>query len=44
MLIKISGRVICWGTRPSVDLRKCIQKFSDWPPGARIANGTTLCH
>jgi hypothetical protein len=22
----------------------CIQKFSDWPPGARTANGTALCH
>jgi len=22
----------------------CIQKFPDWPPGARIANGTALCH
>jgi hypothetical protein len=24
--------------------RGCIQKFSDWPPGARTANGTALCH
>jgi hypothetical protein len=22
----------------------CVQKFPDWPPGARIANGTALCH
>jgi hypothetical protein len=22
----------------------CIQKFPDWPPGARTANGTALCH
>jgi hypothetical protein len=22
----------------------CIQKFLDWPPGARTANGTALCH
>jgi len=22
----------------------CIQKFPDWPPGARTANGTVLCH
>jgi hypothetical protein len=22
----------------------CIQKFPDWPPGARTANGTDLCH
>jgi hypothetical protein len=22
----------------------CIQKFPDWLPGARTANGTALCH
>jgi len=22
----------------------CIQKFPDWPPEARTANGTALCH
>jgi len=21
-----------------------IQKFPDWPPGARTANGTAVCH
>jgi hypothetical protein len=26
------------------NLRVCIQKFPDWPPGARTANGTALCH
>jgi hypothetical protein len=26
------------------DLRGCIQKFPDWPPGARTANDTALCH
>jgi hypothetical protein len=26
-------------------IRGCIQKFPDWPPGARATNGTTaLCH
>jgi hypothetical protein len=25
-------------------IRRCIQKFPDWPPGARTANGTALCH
>jgi hypothetical protein len=25
-------------------IRGCIQKFPDWPPGARTANGTVLCH
>jgi hypothetical protein len=24
-------------------VRECIQKFPDWPPGARTANGTALC-
>jgi hypothetical protein len=23
---------------------RCIQKFPDWPSGARTANGTALCH
>jgi hypothetical protein len=25
-------------------IRGCIQKFQDWPPGARTANGTALYH
>jgi hypothetical protein len=25
-------------------IRGCIQKFPDWPPGARTANGMALCH
>jgi len=25
-------------------IRGSIQKFPDWPPGARSANGTALCH
>jgi hypothetical protein len=25
-------------------LRGCIQKFVDWPPETRTANGTALCH
>jgi hypothetical protein len=25
-------------------VRGCIQKFPDWPPGERTANGTALCH
>jgi hypothetical protein len=27
-----------------VYIRGCFQKFPDWPPGARTANGTALCH
>jgi hypothetical protein len=36
---KFSGAVL-----PNYTLRECIQKFQDWPPGARTANGTALCH
>jgi hypothetical protein len=25
-------------------IRGCIEKFPNWPPGARTANGTALCH
>jgi hypothetical protein len=25
-------------------IRGCNQKFLDWPPGVRTANGTALCH
>jgi len=25
-------------------IQGCIQRFPDWPPGARTANGTALCH
>jgi hypothetical protein len=25
-------------------LRECIQKFSNWPPGARVANCRAICH
>jgi len=25
-------------------IRGCIQKFPDWPPGAKTANGTAVCH
>jgi hypothetical protein len=24
-------------------IRECIQKFPDWPPGVRTANGRALC-
>jgi hypothetical protein len=27
-----------------MDIRGCIQKFPDWPPGARTADGTALYH
>jgi hypothetical protein len=25
-------------------IRGCVQKFPDWPTGARATNGITLCH
>jgi hypothetical protein len=31
-------------TRERIDIRGCIQKFPDWLPGARTANGIVLCH
>jgi len=36
--------VASWSSGLSVYLGWCIQKFTDWPPGARTANGTALCH
>jgi hypothetical protein len=34
------------GSSPALvtDVQGRIQKFPDWPPGARTANGTALCH
>jgi hypothetical protein len=29
---------------PCSDVRGCIRKFPDWPPGVRNANGTAACH
>jgi hypothetical protein len=36
--------VICDCQHTEQIVRRCIQKFPDWPPGARTANGTALCH
>jgi hypothetical protein len=33
--------VLCW--LPYLSVQGCIQKFPDWPPGARTANGAALC-
>jgi hypothetical protein len=49
-LQRASSVVQEWTGVPSVlragllGIRGCIQKFPDWPPGARTANGTALCH
>jgi hypothetical protein len=42
-----SAREICMVTRDTRELnvlnaRGCTQKFPDWPPGAKTANGTEL--
>jgi hypothetical protein len=34
----------CVYTSPHEDIRGCIQKFPEWPPGARTASCTALCH
>jgi len=33
-----------WKQSYKYSKRGCIQKFADWPPGTRTANGTALCH
>jgi hypothetical protein len=37
-VVKLTNQVSNWLT-----VRGCIQKFPEWPPGARTANGTALC-
>jgi hypothetical protein len=34
VVMGVDGRIV----------RDCIQKFPNWPPGARTANGTAICH
>jgi hypothetical protein len=34
----------CYITKRLISIRECIQKFPDWPPGAKTANGTARCH
>jgi hypothetical protein len=38
------GRGTCLHSCLCVTVRGYIQKFPDWPPGARTANGTAFCH
>jgi hypothetical protein len=42
LFTRVSGAVI-WIEVKVTSLRGCIQKFPDWPSGARTANGTALC-
>jgi len=37
-------RLLIFQTLNTYRIRGCIQKFPDWPPGERTANGTALCH
>jgi hypothetical protein len=39
-----NGIITLDARRISSYVRRCIQKFPDWPPGARTASGTALCH
>jgi hypothetical protein len=43
-MLKIETVLIHCQYRLSLSLGGRIQKFPDWPPGARTANGTALCH
>jgi hypothetical protein len=38
----LNQRVDCMGEGRN-KVRRCIQKFPDWPPAVRTANGTALC-
>jgi hypothetical protein len=45
----ISYRNTIWGHNPgdlyfNTNVQGRIRKIPDWPPGARTANGTALCH
>jgi hypothetical protein len=37
-------KVLLYPIAVVVDIRGCIQKFPDWPPEAKTANGAALCH
>jgi hypothetical protein len=39
-----SQRVLCIKVSRMENIRWCIQKFPDWPPGARTTNGVSFCH
>jgi hypothetical protein len=38
------GHDTCIGKAVREGIRGCVQKFTDWPTGARTANGTALCY
>jgi hypothetical protein len=44
--VKLRSGILCNYKNISFrdSIRWCIQKFPDWPPGARTANVTALCH
>jgi hypothetical protein len=51
--IEIAHSIVHWRDFPAechsfdfteLRIRGCIQKFPDWPSGARTASDTALCH
>jgi hypothetical protein len=44
LFIRLQNTVKMYGTQSCGIIRGCIQKFPDWPPATRSANGTALCH
>jgi hypothetical protein len=40
--VRILIHLIIYFMKQLSTVRGCIQKFPDWPPGAKTANGTTL--
>jgi len=46
-MFKVSGVIILQQLEIYINTQKytmCIQKFPDWPPGERTANGTAVYH
>jgi hypothetical protein len=39
----VQGNIL-QATFHAINILGIIQKFPDWPPGAKTANGTALCH
>jgi hypothetical protein len=42
--LKTCISIFCLLKSNTTMVQGCIQKFPDWPPGVRTANGTALCH
>jgi hypothetical protein len=44
VLIHLSPQINIYKPYVTCHVGGCIQKFPDWSPGVRTANGTALCH